>query len=120
MQKDYLDISQANDLKNQKEKFLYRLLEIFPGFLSWGTLISALIGYTKKDAVATSCVSSASGKEECFRIHLSVFETLGKRLEGFEVACHSLLEQGVEWLIGMNFLEQFDFCIFPSKKIIRI
>lgn len=41
--KDYLNISQVKDLKNPKEKILYRFLEIFPGFLSWGTLITALI-----------------------------------------------------------------------------
>lgn len=39
--KDYLNIAQAEDLKNKKEKILYRLLEIFPGFLSLGTLIGA-------------------------------------------------------------------------------
>ena len=43
MNKEYLDISRAKDLENQKEKILYRLLEIFPGFLSWGTLISAIL-----------------------------------------------------------------------------
>lgn len=41
MNPDYLNISQAEDLKNLREKILYRLLEIFPGFLSWGTLTSA-------------------------------------------------------------------------------
>ena len=43
MNKNYLDISRAKDLENKKEKILYRLLEIFPGFLSWGTLISAIL-----------------------------------------------------------------------------
>jgi hypothetical protein len=38
---DYLNISRAEDLEDSKERFLYRLLEIFPGLLSWGTLISA-------------------------------------------------------------------------------
>jgi hypothetical protein len=41
--RNYLDISRAGDLENKKEKILYRLLEIFPGFLSWGTLISAIL-----------------------------------------------------------------------------
>jgi len=38
---DYLNVSQAKDLKDRKEKIFYRCLEIFPGFLSWATLISA-------------------------------------------------------------------------------
>ena len=41
--KYYLKTGKASDLKNPKEKFLYRLFEIFPGFLSWGTLILAVI-----------------------------------------------------------------------------
>lgn len=43
MPKDYLNLSWAQDLKNPKEKFLYRLFEILPGFLSWGTLGGAFI-----------------------------------------------------------------------------
>ncbi|UZE93312.1 MAG: glycosyltransferase family 2 protein [Candidatus Nealsonbacteria bacterium] len=39
--KNYLDISKAESLKDSKEKFLYRFLEIIPGFLSWITLIGA-------------------------------------------------------------------------------
>ena len=82
--------------------------------------IAASIGYSSLNAVASSRVSSAAGKEEGFRIQLAALETLGKRIEHFDVACHALLEQGVEGLIGMNFLERFDFCIFPAKRIIRI
>ena len=40
MEEDYyLKISKVSDLKNPKERILYRLLEIFPGALSWATLI---------------------------------------------------------------------------------
>jgi len=41
--KDYIAVAKAEDLKNPKDKLLYRFLEIFPGFLSWGTLISVLL-----------------------------------------------------------------------------
>lgn len=82
--------------------------------------IAETIGYEPHHAVAPSMVSSATGKERGFKIKVASFETLGKRVENFEVACHSLLEQGVEGLVGMNFLEKFEFCIFPTKNIIRI
>ncbi len=82
--------------------------------------IAETIGYSSANATSPSRVTSAAGKEEGFRIRVASFETLGKRLVDFEVACHSLLEQGVEGLIEMNFLEQFDFSIFPSKQVIRI
>jgi len=41
MEKDYLDISRARELKNPKEKFFYRLLELLPGVISWATLALA-------------------------------------------------------------------------------
>lgn len=43
MKDNYLDLSRASDLKKPKERFLYRCLEILPGFLSWGTIIAAFI-----------------------------------------------------------------------------
>lgn len=82
--------------------------------------IAEAIGYSQANTVAPSRVSSAAGKEVGYRIQLASIEALGKKFVSFEVGCHALYEQGVEGLIGMTFLEQFDFCIFPSKKIIRI
>ncbi|MFH0799503.1 MAG: retropepsin-like aspartic protease [Pseudomonadota bacterium] len=82
--------------------------------------VAKTIGYTSMNALAPSQVSSAVGKEEGFRIQIAAFETLGKRLENFDIACHALLEQGVEGLVGMSFLERYDFCIYPSKRMIRI
>lgn len=78
------------------------------------------IGYSPVNAVSSSRVSSATGMEEGFRIRMAFFEALGERMANFEIACHTLLEQGVEGLLGMNFLEQFDFCIFPSQQVIRM
>ncbi|MDP2709060.1 MAG: glycosyltransferase family 2 protein [bacterium] len=39
---DYLKISKAADLADERDRKLYRVLEIFPGFLSWFTLIALL------------------------------------------------------------------------------
>ena len=43
MSEYYLRISRASDLTDKKERFLYRLFEILPGAMSWGTLILALL-----------------------------------------------------------------------------
>jgi len=43
MESDYLNLSRAGDLKDPKEKILYRFFEILPGLLSWGTLGGAFI-----------------------------------------------------------------------------
>jgi clan AA aspartic protease (TIGR02281 family) len=82
--------------------------------------IAELIGYSRSDSISVSRVSSAVGKEEGYRIKIAVIETLGKRIQNFEVACHALYEQGVEGLLGMTFLERFDFCIFSSRRVLRI
>jgi hypothetical protein len=41
--KDYLDISKASDLKNRKDRIVYRALEMIPGVMSLGTLIGVLV-----------------------------------------------------------------------------
>ena len=43
MSVDYLNLSRAEDIKEPKEKILYRFFEVLPGALSWGTLITAFI-----------------------------------------------------------------------------
>lgn len=49
----YLKIGKAADLKNSKERVLYRLLEILPGALAWTTLILAiLLSWIKPTVVA--------------------------------------------------------------------
>ncbi|MDP2741103.1 MAG: glycosyltransferase family 2 protein [bacterium] len=41
--KEYLDISKASDIKNKKERLLYRIFETIPGTLSLGTLLGVFI-----------------------------------------------------------------------------
>ena len=41
--KDYLDISKASDIKNRKERLLYRFFEMIPAILSLGTLFGVLV-----------------------------------------------------------------------------
>ena len=42
-EKDYLKIGRASDIENSKEKAVYRFLEIFPGLISWTTLVVLFI-----------------------------------------------------------------------------
>lgn len=43
MEKEYLDISSSQDLKNPKDKFLYRTLEFVPGIIIWATISLAVL-----------------------------------------------------------------------------
>ena len=40
---EYLNISKASDIKNPKEKALYRFFEMIPGVMSLGTLLGVLV-----------------------------------------------------------------------------
>jgi hypothetical protein len=41
--KDYLDISNARDIKDKRQRRIYRFLEMLPGIISFGTLIGVLV-----------------------------------------------------------------------------
>lgn len=78
--------------------------------------VVTLLGYSVRDGIGISTVSSVVGKEQGYRLQVEAFETLGKHISKHEVVCHDLITQGVEGLIGMSFLEQFDWCIHPKEK----
>jgi len=82
--------------------------------------LASALGYSASDGVGFSKVSSAVGKERGYRLIIDGFEALGKKFNRIEVACHDLKEQGVEGLLGMPFLEQFDWCVHPNRQIISV
>lgn len=83
------------------------------------SLVSAL-GYSASDATGHSKIKSVIGEERGYRVKLSRIDALGKTCNGFEVVCHDLMEQDVQGLLGMTFLEQFKFCIDPLRLLISV
>ena len=78
------------------------------------------LGYSVKDGIGFSTVSSAAGKEKGYRLLIEGFEAFGKKNRSMEVRCHDLKDHGVEGLIGMVFLKQFDWCLHPSQQVISV
>lgn len=78
------------------------------------------LGYSAKDGIGFSTVSSAVGKEIGYRLKLEGVEALGKHFKSVEVRCHDLKDQGVEGLVGMTFLKLFKWCLHPSEQMIFI
>jgi len=39
----YFKVGRASELSGRKDRYIYRILEILPGFLSWGTLIGIVL-----------------------------------------------------------------------------
>ncbi len=78
------------------------------------------LGYSARDSVGFSTISSAVGKERGYRLQIEGMESLGKKIQLIEVRCHDLKEQGVEGLVGMSFLKQFRWCVDPIRQVISI
>lgn len=78
--------------------------------------VAFTLGYSARDGVGFSTISSVVGKERGYRLAIEKFETLGKELLNIEVRCHDLKEQGVEGLVGMAFLKHFKWCLDPVKQ----
>jgi cellulose synthase/poly-beta-1,6-N-acetylglucosamine synthase-like glycosyltransferase len=58
MSKYYLRISRASDLKNRKERYLYRSFEMLPGVLTWATLAGAFVlSYYRPNYVAVFIIT---------------------------------------------------------------
>lgn len=82
--------------------------------------IADILGYSARDASGFSSVASAAGRERGYRLILEAFEALGQRIPQIEVACHDLKQQGVEGLIGMDFLKRLNWCVYPEQQIIVV
>lgn len=78
------------------------------------------LGYSPREGTGVSSIRSAVGKETGYRLTIEGVEALGKKFEKVEIACHDLKEQGVEGLIGMPFLERFEWCLHPQKQMISV
>lgn len=78
------------------------------------------LGYSAREASGFSTVASVLGKERGYRLIIAGFQSLGRRYGDFEIVCHNLHEQGVEGLIGMDFLGRFDWCLHPARQRIAM
>lgn len=83
--------------------------------------IISSIGYSPKEGIGFSKISSAIGKETGYMIQVNSFIVFDQKFENFIVDCHDLPSSiHVDGLLGMNFLEHFIFTINPSKQEINL
>jgi len=82
------------------------------------TLIPAIaesIGYTSADRVARSVVRSAVAEEPGYIVRLSHLTALGFTLPDVHVNVADL-SHGIDGLLGMNFLSDFNLEIRPAER----
>jgi len=113
-EKYYLDIGRATDLKEKKERIIYRALEILPGSLIWLTFSGMIIFsiFWPKTAAYFIIVFSAWWIfRAChFSIHLiSAYLKMKKNLRTAWV-------EKLDKLAGKNWQEIYHLIIFPTYK----
>ena len=79
------------------------------------------LGYAARDAIMRTRVPTPAGVQHgnLFRVHR--FSALGADLPGFVVQALVLADEyGVDGLLGMNFLERFNFTVRPVERGIHL
>lgn len=79
------------------------------------------IGYSARDGSARTSVTTAVGQEHGFLLKVEEFEALGFTLSAFRVNVFELANSyGIEGLIGLNFLERFNYEIRSAEGRILV
>src|SRR6185436_8334408 len=75
------------------------------------------LGYSARDGDKITSISTAnSAPEQGYRLRVRHFEALGFGFHDFRIHAHELPDHGIEGLLGMDFLGQFDFEIRISEQ----
>lgn len=79
------------------------------------------LGYGARDGDKITSISTANeAPEQGYRLRVRYFEALGFGFHGFRIHAHELPDYGVDGLLGMDFLERFDFEVRMSEQRIRL
>lgn len=79
------------------------------------------LGYGARDGDKITSISTANeAPEQGYRLRVRYFEALGFGFHDFRIHAHELPDYGVDGLLGMDFLERFDFEVRMSEQRIRL
>ena len=79
------------------------------------------LGYSARDGEDISRISTANEAPELgYKLRVRQFQALGVGFRDFLIHAHELPSYGVEGLLGMDFLEEFDFEVRISEQRIRL
>ena len=138
LKKNYLEISRASDIQNPKERLIYRIFEILPGFLSLATLFFAfLFSWLKPAWVAVFIIlfctyylfkicylaflqisSYRKMKEHLKIIWLDKLVNLRKKEDIYHLVIFPAFKEGLEIIeTSLNNLNRVQY---PKKKMIVV
>ena len=79
------------------------------------------LGYLSRDAIMRTRVPTPAGIQHGHLFQVSRFYALGADLSSFVVQALALADEyGVDGLLGMNFLERFNFTVRPREREIHL
>ena len=79
------------------------------------------LGYSTRDAILRTRVPTPAGIQYGQLFRVSRFDALGAELSSFVVQALALHDEyGVDGLLGMNFLENYNFTVRPRDRQIHL
>lgn len=81
--------------------------------------IAETIGYTAADRITRSVVRSAVAEERGYVVRMSGFSAFGFSIPNMHVNV-AALGRGIEGVLGMNFLSEFNVEIRPAERRILV
>lgn len=79
------------------------------------------MGYSARDGTKSFSTESVIGKETGYLLKIKSLVVFGRQFEDFEVAALDLPPRyNIDGLIGMNLLNQFDWCLHPNRQTISV
>ena len=79
------------------------------------------LGYSSRDAILRTRVPTPAGLQQGRLFRVDRFHALGADLSNFVVQALALADEyGVDGLLGMNFLENYNFTVRPGDRQIHL
>ncbi len=79
------------------------------------------LGYSSADAILRTRVPMPAGVQHAHLLRVQRFYALGTELASFEVQALALDDEySIDGLLGMNFLERFNFTVRPVEREIHL
>lgn len=79
------------------------------------------LGYSARDGDKITSISGANAApEQGYRLRVRRFQALGFGFDDFRIHAHELPDYGVDGLLGIDFLEKFDFEVRMSVQRIGL
>jgi hypothetical protein len=83
--------------------------------------VLAQLGYGPEDGYQKTTITSPLGKERGYLLRVREFRCLGQTFHDYPIHAYSLADtSGIDGLLGLDFLDRFNYEVRPRQGVIRI